>query len=164
MYSRKVHIDMTEMVKTLRQFDIDRGLSKEETLSRAQQAAASRIHYGDATHGGPGAFNFEADYENVKTVTKNKKVGNRASNSVSEKTLAEDDFRVAGNTTLSSYQVEEDETESFESSVRSVAKDDDMDTGGGGKRPAETQTPRRTNATFIGISEMKKVTQEQNSA
>ena len=31
----KVHIDMTEMVKSSRQFDMDRGLSKEEKLSRA---------------------------------------------------------------------------------------------------------------------------------
>ena len=63
-------------------------MRKEEKLSRAQQAAASRIHYRVATHGGPGAFNFEADYDDVKTVAKNKKFGNRAFNSVSGKTLA----------------------------------------------------------------------------
>ena len=32
----KLHIDMTEMVKNSRQFDMDRGLSKEEKLVRAQ--------------------------------------------------------------------------------------------------------------------------------
>ena len=44
-------IDMTEMVKTLRKFDMDRRLSKEEKTSRAQQATASRTQYGVATHG-----------------------------------------------------------------------------------------------------------------
>ena len=90
----------------------------------------------------------------------NKKVGNRASNSVSRKTLAEDVFSVAGDTTLPSCQVEEDETDSFASSVCSVAKDDDMDTDGSGKRPAEVQTLRRANATFIDVSETKKATQD----
>ena len=108
------------MVKTSRQFDLDRGLSKEEKFSGAQQTAASRNHYGVVTHGGPGTFNlFEADYDDVKMVTKNKKVGNRASNSVSGKPPAEDGFSVAGNTTLPSCQVEENETDSFTSSVGS---------------------------------------------
>ena len=34
-------LDMTAMVRNSRQFDMDRGLSKEEKLSRAQQVAAS---------------------------------------------------------------------------------------------------------------------------
>ena len=98
------HPDMAVMVRNSRQFDIDRGLSKEEKLSRAQQTAASHIQYGVATHGVPGAFNFEDDNDDFKTVTENKKVGHEATNSVSGKTLAEDIFSVAGNTTLPSYQ------------------------------------------------------------
>ena len=151
---------MTEMVKNSRQFYMDRGLSKEEKLSRAQQAAASRINYGVTTHGGPGAFNFEAGYDDVKTATKNKKVGNRASNSLSGKTIAEGVFSVAGDTTLPNCQVEEGETDSFASSVCSVAKDDNMDIDGSGQRPAEIQTPRCANTTFINISEMEKATHD----
>ena len=56
--------------------------------------------------------------------------------------------------------MEEDETDSFASSVCSVAKDNDADTEESGKRPAEMQTPRRANATFIGISGMKKATHD----
>ena len=68
-------------------------------------------------HGGIGAFNFEGDNDDVKTVTLNKKVGNRATNSVSGKTLTEDVFSVADNTTTPSYQEEEeDEVDSFASS------------------------------------------------
>ena len=91
--------------------------------------------------------------------TKNKKVGNRASNSINGKTIAEDIFSVASDTTLPNCQVEEDETDSFASSVYSVTKDDDMGTDGSGTRPAETQAPRRANTTFIDISAMKKATQ-----
>ena len=40
------HLDMTDIVRISRQFDMDRGLSKEEKLSRVQQAAASQIQYG----------------------------------------------------------------------------------------------------------------------
>ena len=52
------HLDMTAMVRNLRQFDIDRELSKEEKLSRAQEAAASLIQYTVAIHGVPGDFQF----------------------------------------------------------------------------------------------------------
>ena len=69
------HLDNTNMVKNSRQFDMDRGLSKEEKLSRAQQAAASQIQYGVVTHGALGAFNFEDDSDDFKTVTKNKEGG-----------------------------------------------------------------------------------------
>ena len=101
------HLDMTDMVRNLRQFDMDRGLSKEEKLSRAQQAAINQIQYGVATHGVPGAFNFEDDNDDFKTVTKNKKVGHRATNSVIGKTFAEDFSEV--------------EVDSFVSSAYSVA-------------------------------------------
>ena len=58
---------------------------------------------------------------------KNKKVGHRATNSVSGKTLAEDIYSVAGNTTLPSYQGEEDEVDSFTSSTYSAAEGNIMD-------------------------------------
>lgn len=110
------HLDTTDMVKNSRQFDMDRGLSKEEKLSRAQQAAANQIQYEVASHVVSGAFNFEENNYDLKTVSKNKKVGHRATNSVSRKSFAEDVFSVAGNTTLPSYQGEEDEVDSFASS------------------------------------------------
>ena len=66
-------LDMTAMVRNSRQFDMDRGLSKEEKLSRAQQAAASRIQYDVATHGAPGAFNFEDDNDDFKTATRTRR-------------------------------------------------------------------------------------------
>ena len=160
----KVHIDTTEMVQTSRQFDMDRGLSKEEKLSRVQQAAASRIQYGAAPHGGPVTFNFEADYDDVKTVTHNKKVGDRDTNFVSEKTFAENVFGIAGNTTLPSCQGEEDETDSFVSSVCSVAKDNVMDTGGRVRPQTEIQTPRHANTTFIDLSKKKRPHMMQNLA
>ena len=81
------HLDMTDVVRSSRLFDMDRGLSKEEKLSKAQQAAAGQIQYGGTKHGGVGAFNFEGDNDEVKIVTLNKKVGDRATNLVSGKTL-----------------------------------------------------------------------------
>ena len=124
------HLDMINMVRNSRQFDMDRGLNKEEKLSRSQQAAANQIQYGVATHGALGAFNFEDDNDDFKTVTKNKKVGHRATHSVSGKTFAEDVFSVAGNTTLPSYQGEEDEVDGFASSTYSSAVGNTMDAGG----------------------------------
>ena len=56
------HPDMTAMVRNLRQFEMDRGLSKEEKLSRAQQAATSGVLYSVA-HRVPGTFNFEFMFE-----------------------------------------------------------------------------------------------------
>ena len=96
------HLDTKDMARNSQQFDMDRGLSKEEKLGRAQQAAASQIQYGVATHGALGAFNFKNDNDDFKTVTKNKKAGHRVTNSVSGKPFAEDVFSVAGNTTLPS--------------------------------------------------------------
>jgi len=104
-----------------------------------------------ATHGVPGAFNFEDD-DDFKTVTKNKKVGHRATNSVSGKILAEDIYSVAGNTTLPSYQGEDDEVDSFASSTCSVAEENTMDAGGGRKPPAEVRTPKRAGNTVIDSS------------
>ena len=96
------HLDMTDMVRNSRHLYMVSGMSKEENLSRAQQAAANQIKYGVATHGVPGAFNFEESNDYVKTVSKNKTVGCRVTNSVSGKAFAEDVFSVAGNTTLPS--------------------------------------------------------------
>ena len=118
-------------------------MSKEETLSRAQQAAASRVQYGEATHGVPGAFNFEDDNDDFKTGTKNKKLGYRATNSGSGKTLAEDIYSVAGNTSLPIYQEGEDEVDNFASSTCSVAEENTTNAGGGGKPPDEFRTPKR---------------------
>ena len=67
------HLDMTAMVRNSRQFDMDRGLSKEEKLSRAQQAVASQVQYDVATHGVPGAFNFEDDNDDFKTATRTRR-------------------------------------------------------------------------------------------
>ena len=61
------HLDMTAMVMNSRQFDMDRGLSKEKKLSRAQQAVASWVQYGVATHGVPGTFNFEDGNDDFKS-------------------------------------------------------------------------------------------------
>ena len=68
------HLDMTDVVNNSRLFDMDRGLSREEKLSRAQQAAAGQIQYGETKHGAIGDFNFEGDNDEVKTVTANEKV------------------------------------------------------------------------------------------
>ena len=92
---------MTDRVQNSRQFDMNRGLSKEEKLSRAQQAAqqsptgcrkSNPVRGRNAWRTGPCVFNFEAVNDDVKTVSKNKKVGDRATNSVSGKTFAEDVF------------------------------------------------------------------------
>ena len=99
----KVTFDMTAVVQNSKHFDMDRGLTDKEKLSKVQQAAESNIHYGVATHGGLVAFDFEVDNDEIKTVSKNKKVGARATESVSGKTFAEDMYSVAGNTTLPSY-------------------------------------------------------------
>ena len=39
----KVHLDMTAVVQTLHQFGMERDLSKEEKLSKVQQAAQDQI-------------------------------------------------------------------------------------------------------------------------
>ena len=44
-------VDMTEVLKSSRQFDMDRGLTKEEMLSKSQRAAARRVQYANLTHG-----------------------------------------------------------------------------------------------------------------
>ena len=98
------YLYIAAMVRNSRQFDMDRGLSKEEKLSRDQQTAASLIQYKVATNGVPGAFNFKDDNDDFKTVTKSKKVGHRSTNSISGKTFAEDIYSMAGNATLPSYQ------------------------------------------------------------
>ena len=82
-------------------------------------------------------------------------MGHRATNSVSGKTLAEDICSVAGNTTLPSHQGEEDEVDNFASSTCSVAEENTMDTGRGGKPPAEVRTLKRTGNTVIDFSGMK---------
>ena len=153
------HLDMTDVVRNSRLFDMDRGLSKEEKLSKAQQAAAGQIQYGETKHGGIGAFNFEGDNDDVKTVTANKKVGNRATKSVSGKTLVEDVFSVAGNTTLPSYQEEGDEVDSFASSTCSVVAEEAMCTKPGSTPPAEVRTPKRAGKTIIDLSGMKEAIQ-----
>ena len=99
----RVTIDMTAVVQNSKLFDMDRGLTDNEKLSKIQQAAENNIQYGVAKHGTIGAFNFEAENDDVKTVTEGKKVGARAAESVSGRTFAKDMFSVAGNTTLPSY-------------------------------------------------------------
>ena len=90
---------MTAMVQNSSQFDMERGLSKDKRLSRVQQAAQNQIHSGVTRHGGPGAFNFKADIDAVKTVSKNKKIGATTANSVSGNIFAEVFCSVEGNTT-----------------------------------------------------------------
>ena len=82
-----------------------------------EQRMRNVIKHRETKHGDFGAFNYEGDNDDVKTITANKKVGDRATNSVSGKTLAEDVFSVAGDTTLPSYQEEGDEVDSFVSST-----------------------------------------------
>ena len=123
----KVNIDMTAVVQNSKLFDMNRGLTKEEKLSKVQQAAVSNIQFGVATHGALGAFNFETDNDDVKTVTTGKKVGERASGSVSGETFAEDVFSVAGNTTKPDYQNEAEEVDSFASSMDTTWKPEEED-------------------------------------
>ena len=141
---------------------MDRGLSKEEKLSKARQAAAGQIQYGETKHGGIGAFNFEGDNDDVKTVTANKKVGNRATNSVSRKTLVEDVFSVAGNTTLPSYQEEGEEVDSFVSTTCSVVVEEAAGAKPSGTPPAEVMTPKRAGKTILDMSEMEEPTQTED--
>ena len=136
----KYLVDMTDVLKNSKQFDMDKELSKEEKLSRAQKAAAGQIQYGETKHGGIGAFNFEGDNDDVKTVTENKKVGQRATNLVSGKTLSEDVFSVAGATTLPSYQDEGEEDDSFVSSTCSVVVEEATGAEPKGALPAEVIT------------------------
>ena len=123
----KVNIDMKTVVQNSKLFDMNRGLTKEEKLSKVQQAAENNIQFGVAAHGAIGAFNFEVDNDDVKTVTKGKKVGERASGSVSGQTFAEDMFSVAGNTTMPDYQREAEEVDSFASSMDTYWKPEDED-------------------------------------
>jgi len=69
----QITLDMAAVIQHSKQFDMDRGLTDQEKLSKVQKAAENRIHYGEATHGAIGAFNFEADNDDVKTISKNKK-------------------------------------------------------------------------------------------
>jgi hypothetical protein len=122
----KITLGMTAVIQHSRQFDMDRGLTDKEKLSKVQKAAEDRIHYGEATHGAIGAFNFEGDNEDVKTISKKKKAGPRAAESVSGKTFADDIYSVAGNTTLPSYK-EAEEDDSFTSSISSLCDEGGMD-------------------------------------
>ena len=160
-------MDMTDVLKNSKQFDMDRGLSKEEKLSRAQKAAAGQIQYGKMKYGGVGAFNFEDNNDDVKTVTENKKVGQRATNSVSGKTFAEDVYSVAGATTLPSHRDEEEDDDSFMSSIESVAGEEPAEAEPRVALPAEVHTPRRadlhtprrTGKTVVDMSKMEEPTQ-----
>ena len=114
----RVNLDMTLVIQNNGQFKMTKGLSEKERISKSQQSAENRIMFGEAKHGGPGAFKFNNNHDEVKTVTQEKKVGNRAAQSVSGQTFAEDVFSVAGETTIPDHQVEgEDESGSFASSI-----------------------------------------------
>ena len=110
-------------------------------------------------YGGVGAFNFEDNNDDVKTVTENKKVGQRATNSVSGKTFAEDVYSVAGATTLPSHRDEEEDEDSFMSSIESVAGEEPAVAEPKGALPAEVHTPRRTGKTVVDVSTIEKPTQ-----
>ena len=109
---------------------MNRGLSVTEKLIKAQQAVANQIHYGSAKYGGQCALNFEIDNNEVKTISKDKKVGVRVTASVSGKTLAEDVYSMAGGATLPSYQDEAEEVDSVALSVVSVPEQNAMNTEG----------------------------------
>ena len=85
-------------------------------------------------------------------------MGDRATNLVSGKTLAEDVFSVAGNTTLPSYQEEGDEVDSFVSSTCSVVAEEATGTEPGSTLLAEVRTPKRAGKTIIDLSGMKEAT------
>ena len=137
---------MTEMVQNSRQFDMERGLSNEEKLSRVQQATENQIQYRVARYGGPGAFNFETDIDDVKTVSKNKKTRAGATNSVSGKAFTEDVFSVAGNTTIPSYQEDAEEVDSFASSLYSRCQQQcHGNQGGQFSRGSQQIKPRQQN-------------------
>ena len=118
-------------------------------------------------HGRVGAFDFEDNNDEVKTVTENKKVGQRATNSVSGKTFAEDVYSVAGATTLPSHRDEEEDDDSFMSSIESVAGEEPAEAEPRVALPAEVHTPRRadlhtprrTGKTVVDMSKMEKPTQ-----
>ena len=69
---------------------------------------------------------------------------------------------MAGNTTIPSYQGEEDETDSFVSAY-SVAEDKVMDTETSSAPPAGIRTPRRAGRTIIDLSGMKKAAAKGDS-
>lgn len=160
-------VDMTEVLKNSKQFDMDRSLTKEEKLSKTQRAAAGQIQYGEMRHGGVGAFDFEDNNDDIKTVTEDKKVGQRATNSVSGKTFTEDIYSFAGATTLPSHRDEEEDDDSFMSSIESVVGEEpaeaeprvDLPAEVHTPKRAELHTPRRKGKTVVDMSKMEKPAQ-----
>ena len=75
---QRMNLDMTLVIKNDKQFDMTKGLSEREKIIRAQKAAEDNIQFGEAKHGGPGAFDFNDNHDDVKTVTPGKKVGTKA--------------------------------------------------------------------------------------
>ena len=118
----KIKLDMSLVIQDSRQFDMTKGLSKDERVSKAQQAAENCITFGEVRHGCPGAFNFSDDCNSMKTTTPNKKAGEREVSSVSGKTLAEDICSVAGDTTVpvqKGSNADEEYADSFDFSIES---------------------------------------------
>ena len=107
-----------------------RGLAKNERVANAQQAAENCITFGEARHGAPGAFNFSEDHDSLKTSSPGKKAGEREVNSVSGRTLADDIYSVAGNTTVPVDREggeNEDGEDSFNSSIETDESNDEME-------------------------------------
>ena len=154
--NKEVHLGMTAMVKNSRQFDMSRGLSDQEKLSKAQQAAANQIHYGRAMHGGPDTFNFNIGNDEVNTISKHKKVGARATASVSGKTFAGDVYSMAGDTTLPSYQNEAEESDSVASSVETVDEQNAIETEESNSHQTPSNQATQLNNTVIDLSGMDK--------
>ena len=79
--------------------------------------------------------------------------------SCSGKTLAEDVFSVAGDTTLPSYQDEGEEVDSFVSTTCLVVVEEATGAKPSGTPPTEVMTPKRAGKTIVDLSGMEETIQ-----
>ena len=67
VFKEKINLDITLVIQDSKQFDMTRGLAKNERVTNAQQVAENCITFGEARHGASGSFNFSKDHDSLKT-------------------------------------------------------------------------------------------------